>query len=124
MKILLDECIDERLARDFAGHDVLTVKQMGWKGKQNGDLLTLAENNFGIFVTSDRNLSFQQNLTRLNISVAVLVAATNRLNDLRALVPELLKPLPFLRKGEVRVIRVGKVQSTRRSPFGRGRRPR
>ena len=107
MKILLDECVDERLARDFAGHDVLTVRQMGWKGKQNGDLLTLAENNFDVFVTSDRNLSFQRNLTRLNISVAVLVAPTNRLNDLRALVPALLKLLPFLRKGEVREIKAG-----------------
>ncbi len=106
MKILLDECVDERLARDFAGHDVLTVKDMGWKGKQNGDLLTLAENNFDILVTTDRNMSFQQNLTRLNISVVVLVAATNRLNDLRALVPSSLKLLPFLRKGEVRVNRV------------------
>ncbi len=106
MKILLDECVDERLARDFAGHDVLTVKDMGWKGKQNGDLLTLAENNFDILVTTDRNMSFQQNLTRPNISVVVLVAATNRLNDLRALVPSSLKLLPFLRKGEVRVNRV------------------
>jgi len=106
VKILLDECVDERLARDFAGHDVLTVKDMGWKGKQNGDLLTLAENNFDILVTTDRNMSFQQNLTRLNISVVVLVAATNRLNDLRALVPSSLKLLPFLRKGEVRVNRV------------------
>lgn len=38
MKILLDECVDERLAGDFAGHEVLTVRQMGWKGKQNGQL--------------------------------------------------------------------------------------
>jgi predicted nuclease of predicted toxin-antitoxin system len=106
VKILLDECVDERLARDFAGHEVLTVKDMGWKGKQNGDLLTLAENNFDILVTTDRNMSFQQNLTRLNISVVVLVAATNRLNDLRALIPSSLKLLPFLRKGEVRLIRV------------------
>ena len=107
MKILLDECVDERLARDFAGHEVLTVKQMGWKGKQNGELLTLAENNFDILVTTDRNISFQQNLARLNISVAVLVAATNRLSDLRALMPALLKLLPFLRKGEVRLIKAG-----------------
>ena len=68
MKILLDECVDERLAYDFAGHDVLTVRQMGWKGKQNGELLALAEKQFEAFVTTDRNLSFQQNLTRFRIA--------------------------------------------------------
>ena len=78
MKILLDECVDERLAHDFAGHDVLTVRQRGWKGKQNGDLLALAERHFEAFVTTDRNLSFQQNLTRFSIAVLVLTAPTNR----------------------------------------------
>jgi hypothetical protein len=38
VKILLDECVDERLAHDFAGHDVLTVWQMGWKSATFGGL--------------------------------------------------------------------------------------
>jgi hypothetical protein len=58
VKFLLDECIDRRLARDIAGHDVKTVPQMGWAGIKNGDLLTLAEKQFEVFVTVDRNLSF------------------------------------------------------------------
>jgi len=78
VKILLDECVDERLVHDLAGHDVLTVRQMGWKGKQNGELLALAEKRFEAFVTTDRNLSFQQNLTRFSIAVLVLTAPTNR----------------------------------------------
>ena len=41
MKILLDECVDERLARDFAGHEVLTVRQMGWKSVTFGGLAPL-----------------------------------------------------------------------------------
>jgi hypothetical protein len=106
VKILLDECVDERLAGDFAGHDVLTVKQMGWNGKQNGELLTLAVEHFETFVTTDRNLSFQQNLQRFNIAVVVLAAPTNRLKDLQPIIPALLKVLPFLKKGEVRVIGV------------------
>lgn len=106
MRILLDECVDQRLAEDFAGHEVLTVKQMGWKSKQNGELLTLAANDFEVFVTTDRNLSFQQNLPRFNVAVVVLTARTNRLNDLRPIVPALLRVLPFLKKGEVREIGV------------------
>ena len=104
MKILLDECVDERLARDFAGHDVLTVRQMGWKGKQNGELLGLAEKRFEAFITTDRNLSFQQNLTRFSIAVVVLTAPTNRLSDLRPIVQALLETLPLVKKGEVREI--------------------
>ena len=104
MKILLDECIDQRLAEDFTGHEVLTVAQVGWKSKQNGELLTLAADHFEVFVTSDRNLSFQQNLRRFNIAVVVLTAPTNRLSDLRPIVPTVLKVLPFVKKGEVREI--------------------
>ena len=89
MKILLDECVDERLAHDFAGHDVLTVRQMGWKGKKNGDLLPLAVENFEAFVSTDRNLSFQQDLTRFRIAVLILAVPTNRLSDLRPVVPAL-----------------------------------
>ena len=38
MKLLLDECIDCRLAKEFQGHDVVTVPQAGWAGIQNGEL--------------------------------------------------------------------------------------
>ena len=60
MKILLDECVDQRLADDFVGHEVSTVAGMGWKSKQNGELLTLAASEFDIFITTDRNLSFSK----------------------------------------------------------------
>jgi hypothetical protein len=59
-------------------------------GIKNGALLTLASDNFDVFVTVDRNLSFQQNLDVFSIAVVVLQAKTNRLSDLRALVPNLL----------------------------------
>ena len=100
MKILLDECIDRRLAKDIAGHEVKTVPQMGWATIKNGDLLTLAEKGFEVFVTVDRNLSFQQNLSRYNIAVIVLHARSNRLQDLRPLIPKLLEVLPTAKRGE------------------------
>jgi hypothetical protein len=52
VKILLDECVNQRLGADFIGHEVSTVKQMGWKSKQNGELLTLAAKSFEVFVTT------------------------------------------------------------------------
>ncbi len=100
MRLLLDECIDRRLARDLAGHGVKTVPQVGRAGIKNGALLTLAEKEFDVFVTVDRNLSFQQNLPRFNIAVLVLHAPSNRLADLRPLAPKVLSILPTLVKGQ------------------------
>ena len=42
MRILLDECIDRRFAREIIGYEVKTVPQMGWAGVKNGKLLALA----------------------------------------------------------------------------------
>ena len=104
MKILLDECVDFRLHRDLPAHEVSTVGRMGWGGKANGELLGLVAAEFDVFVTTDRNLSFQQNLKRFDLAVVVLRPRSNRLNDLRTLVPELLKVLPFLKAGETREV--------------------
>ena len=51
MKILLDECIDRRLAREFVGYEVKTVPQMGWAGIKNGQLLALANAEFEVFIS-------------------------------------------------------------------------
>lgn len=101
MRVLLDECVDRRLAKDIIGHDVKTVAEMGWTSKRNGELLELAEQAFEVFITVDRNLSFQQNLPGFGIAVIVLRAPSNRLADLRSLVPELIESLPQAKHGEV-----------------------
>ena len=93
MKLLLDECIDRRLAKEIEGHEVVTVPQAGWAGIQNGELLRRAQEQFDVFVTVDRNLSFQQHLPQFTIAVIVLQAPTNRLKDLRPLVPQLQRQL-------------------------------
>lgn len=105
MKLLLDGCVDRRLARDLTRHETKTVAQMGWAGKKNGELLRLAENEFDAFITADRNLSFQQRLPQFNLAVIVLSAASNCLADLRPLVPKLLAALPAARPGEVVTIK-------------------
>jgi hypothetical protein len=104
MKLLLDECIDRRLARELVNHEVKTVPQMGWAGVKNGQLLALAEAEFDVFITVDRNLSFQQNLPQFNIAVIVLQAPSNRLADLKPLAPEVLAILVTAAKGQVTVI--------------------
>lgn len=100
MRILLDECIDRRLAKDIVGHEVKTVPQMGWATIKNGELLALAERQFDVFITVDRNLSFQQNIPRYNIAVIILRAPSNRLKNLQPLVPRVLQILPTAKGGE------------------------
>jgi hypothetical protein len=51
----------------------------------------LAEQEFDVFITVDRKLSTQQDLTKFKIPVLLLRARTNRLEDIRPLIPELLK---------------------------------
>ncbi|OQW46287.1 MAG: hypothetical protein A4C66_06695 [Nitrospira sp. HN-bin3] len=101
MRILLDECIDRRFGKEIEGHEVITVPQAGWAGIKNGELLTRAQTQFDVFITVDRNLAFQQNIPQFTIAVIVLQAPTNRLKDLRPLLPKLLQALPTAIKGQV-----------------------
>ena len=66
--------------------------------------MALATGKFDVFVTVDRNLSFQQNLTSLPISVLVLHAKTNRLSDLKPLVPSLLAAIETAPQGAAHII--------------------
>lgn len=100
MRVLLDECVDRRPAGDIRGYDVRTVPEAGWAALTNGELLARAEHEFQAFVTVDRNLPFQQDLSRFSIAVIVLRARSNRVADLRRLIPQLLETLPLAKGGE------------------------
>jgi hypothetical protein len=104
LKVLLDECVDWRLARDIVGHDVKSARQMGWTTIKNGELLALAAEKFDVFVTVDGNLPFQQNLAYLAIAVVVLKAKTNRLAELRPLVPSLLAAIESAPAGAAQIV--------------------
>lgn len=92
MKILLDESLPRKLKNDFGtAHEVYTVRDKGWLGQKNGALLKLMiEDGFDFLVTVDRNLSYQQNLERLPLTIFVLCASDNRRETLAVLIPKLL----------------------------------
>ncbi|MGH8560081.1 MAG: DUF5615 family PIN-like protein [Methylococcales bacterium] len=93
MRILLDEPVPARLRTRLVGHEVTTVPKSGWAGIKNGRLLALAATQFDGFLTSDQNIEFQQNLTALPIEILVVVAKTNRMEDIEPLVPDILTAL-------------------------------
>ncbi len=89
MRLLLDESIPVKFRRSLPNHDVRTVVEMGWSGVKNGKLLALAADGFDAFVTVDKNLPYQQNLTTLPVAVVVLDAVSNELPTLLLLLPAL-----------------------------------
>jgi predicted nuclease of predicted toxin-antitoxin system len=104
MRILLDECIDRRLAKEFSDYEIKTVPQMGWADIKDDGLLVLAAAEFDVLITVDRNLPFQQNLTNFDLAVIVLQAGSTRLAALKPLVPEILAVLGNVEKGASTVI--------------------
>ena len=103
-KVLLDECVDIGLAEELVDHDVQTVVKTGWAGLKNGELLQRAQASFDVFITTDRNLQYQQNLSGFDIAVILLAAQTNRLTDLLPLVPQLLDAIPDAEPGQLTVL--------------------
>jgi hypothetical protein len=96
MRILLDEDLPRRLGALLVGHEYETVPRAGWSGVKNGRLLALAAGRFGVFLSVDGGLEFQQNLATLPVSVVVLEAVSNRLEHLVPLVPNILRELNHL----------------------------
>src|ERR1700730_9138320 len=103
MRVLIDECAPKALKYALAehGHACLTVQEAGWSGKENGDLLALAEAEFDVLVTLDTNLRFQQNLERRRIGIVVLRALSNRLSNLKAHFPACANALQAIKPGDI-----------------------
>jgi hypothetical protein len=100
--LLLDEQLPRRLARELTGHDVRTVRQQGWTGTTNGELLRRAvAAGFEVFLTADQNLQFRQNLARLRLAVVVLAAPSTAIEDLLPLIPSVLAAISASRPGQV-----------------------
>jgi len=82
MKILLDECVPWPMHRLITQHSVTSVQAQGWSGVRNSELLHHAEAEFDLFLTSDQNIPYQQNLA--GRSIAILELSTNDLRRIRA----------------------------------------
>src|SRR5712691_11537530 len=100
MRLLLDECVPRPLLRELTSHDVHHVVDMGWSSKRNGELLNLMlANRFEALLTVDQNLPFQQNVRASGIGIVLVLARTNRVKELRPLVPQILAALSTVKAG-------------------------
>ena len=106
MKILLDECVTKHLKPHLIGHEVSTVREMGWSGVKNGKLMTLCvENGFEILLTIDKNLQHQQNLDKYSITIVILNSYTSKVEELIEFLPEFEAQLPTYQKHNAYQIR-------------------
>lgn len=94
MKLLLDENLPKRLKNDFPNHEVYTVRDKGWNGVKNGQLIKLMlEDGFNALLTFDKNLQHQQNFSRYTLTVFVLSAPTNTYSEITKLTNKVLSYL-------------------------------
>jgi hypothetical protein len=72
MRILFDQGTPVPLRDHLSGHAVQTAFELGWSSLKNGELLAAAEESFDLFITTDQQLRYQQNLAGRKLSVVVL----------------------------------------------------
>ena len=105
MRVLLDENVPVDLATLLRGQEVQTISGLGWQGLRNGELLQRTPDRVEALVTMDRNIEHQQALANQTFGVVLLRAQSNRMVDLRPLIPQLLGALADLKPGQI--VRVG-----------------
>jgi len=82
MRILLDECVPWPMHRLLTNHFCTSVQARSWSGIRNSELLQRAEGDFDLFITSDQNIRYQQNLS--GSPIAILELSTNDLRRIQA----------------------------------------
>lgn len=102
MRVLLDENLPRKLKRHFdQGVEAVTVRDRGWTGIQNWELLRVAQVEFDVLITTDKGIPHEQNLSLFSIAIVILEARSNRFEDLSVLLPQLNEVLKLIHVGEL-----------------------
>jgi predicted nuclease of predicted toxin-antitoxin system len=77
VKVFFDQGTPAPLRRYLAGHEVATAHERGWSQLKNGALITATEQaGFNVFVTTDQNLRYQQNLAGRKVAIVVIMTTS------------------------------------------------
>lgn len=101
MKVLIDECAPKELKTFLEKKGYESMTEVGWAGKQNGELLRLAETRFDVLVTVDTNLRYQRNIEGRRIAVIIPAYSSNRIEHLRQYFPACASALDKIKPGEI-----------------------
>lgn len=81
--------------------DVFTIREQSWTGMKNGQLLRVAQHEFDVFVTMDKNLEYQQNLSVINMGIVVVRAPNNSYQTVEPLISQINEAVKMVTTGEV-----------------------
>lgn len=99
MKVLLDECVTKKLKKHLDGFEVATVREMNLSGIKNGSLLAFCvEQGFEVLLTIDKNMMFQQNMNKYEITIVVLNSKTSKIEELVEFIPSFKREINQLQK--------------------------
>ena len=101
MRILLDECVPARLKRAFPGDAVQTVTEAEWRTTKDGPLVAFAQKRFDVFVTVDRELETQVNLSQFRLGFVIARVPNNRLDGFEPIFAQLNTAAETVRAGHV-----------------------
>jgi Domain of unknown function (DUF5615) len=101
MRVLLDEMVSRKLARELIGHEVSTVQRQGWAGLTNGRLLDVIDSLFDALITMDKGMQHQQRLAERPFGIIELYAPSSDIDDVIPLVPQILEALAALQRDDV-----------------------
>ncbi len=94
MLLLLDENIGVEIQKMLLGYETKSIRDMGWLGKKNGELMQLiSEYGFDIFISTDKNLPYQQNLSKLTYGLWILDTPKNDVNTLKLFIPLIIQEI-------------------------------
>ena len=105
-RILLDENLPRKLRRELPDFTVRTVQEEGWTSFSNGELLGRAQEGFDVLLTADRRLQFQQNLTRFEIGVVVILTVSLRFRAIRTAIEPIRSALAIIQPGQLIQVQV------------------
>ena len=102
MRILLDECVNQKLRTYLRGHECQSARYAGFSGLKNGELLDAAEAaKFDVLLTVDRGFEYEQNFAGRMIAVIIFSAKSIALKDLLPQIPACLSLLSKIKHGEI-----------------------
>jgi hypothetical protein len=102
MQILFDQGTPLPLREHLTSHTVVSAFELGWSNLKNGELLAAAETSFDLFITTDQQLRYQQNLSGRKL--AILVLLTTSWPRIRRFIPEIQEAVERIRPGDYQEI--------------------
>jgi predicted nuclease of predicted toxin-antitoxin system len=102
VKLLLDECLPIDFRHHFSDHEAHTAEWAGFKGKKNGELLSVAEMaGYDVLLTVDQGISRGFDRSAKKLAIIVIQSPTNQIEDLLPFVERILQALELIRPGEM-----------------------